>query len=414
MKIKKRFGIVATFATMLLVTIVFMPAVSAVAVNDKSDIISNIDFDKKSLTKFNETLDNFETVTTNPTAFLNDVSDGRVTLVLLGQKFDLELQEMHIVSDDAKLIAEDGSVSDAPKAYSYKGTVVGKANSNVVLTAGDGVLIGEIKVDNKSYVIEQTSKKYNNKVIHVVYTSDAIKKRKILEYNTDVVIGDQKDLSTRLNQTQIAALLLSTPTVDVMACYDSEFASLFSNPTAEIQNMMATVASAFSPGNVNLNIKAYRYYTNIANGNAQAVLTNFGSAAANDRDSTNSDLAFLFSGKEFSDSNIGISNTYNGNSNAAYGVAQMVRAGLLSSYQATSSQRKSVTAHELGHNFGATHNEAYDYYILGSHYYTSMWTPFQGGSAMKTEFSNLNNHGDSTHNNILHIVANKNTIAGFQ
>ena len=321
---------------------------------------------------------------------------------------------MHIVSDDAKIIAKDGSISYAPKASSYNGTVVGKANSSVVLTVADDVLIGEINVDNKSYFIEQTSMKDNNKVVHVVYSSDAIKKRKILVYNTDVVIGDQKDLTTRsLNQKQIAALLLSTPTVDVMACYDSEFASQFSNPTSEIQNMMATVASAFSPGSMNLNIKAYRSYT-ISNGNAQAILNSFSSVAANDRDSTNSDLAFLFSGKEFSDDNIGIANEYNGNSGAAYGVAQMVPAGLLSSYQATSSQRKSITAHELGHNFGATHTEAYDWYNLGSHYYTAMWTPFQGGSAMKTEFSNLNNHGDSSHNNILHIVEHKNTIAGFQ
>jgi len=257
--------------------------------------------------------------------------------------------------------------------------------------------------------------KDNNKVVHVVYSSDAIKKGKILVYNTDVVVGDKKDLPTRsLKQTQIATLLLSTPTVNVMTCYDSEFASLFSNPTAEIQNMMSTVASAFSPGNMNLNIKAYRYYTNIANGNAQTVLNNFVTAAANDRDSTNSDLAILFTGKEITDDNIGIANSYNGNSGQAYSVAQMVSAGLLASYQATSSQRKSVTAHEFGHNFGAAHNEGYDYYVLGSHYYTAMWTPFQAGSAMKTEFSNLNNHGDSSHNNILHILTNKNTIAGFQ
>ncbi|MCC4766394.1 hypothetical protein FXW07_07140 [Methanosarcina sp. DH1] len=414
MTIEKKYGIGVIFVTTLLVSILLLPVASATTENNQLDIINNINFDKKQLSDFNEELDSFETVTTNPAAFLNDVSDGQVTLELLGQKFDLlNLQEMHIVSDDAKIIAEDGSISNAPKSYSYKGTVADKTNSSVVLTAGDNVLIGEIKVDNKSYIIDQTNKTYNNKVVHVVYSSEAIKKRNILTYCTDIVTGDQKALSTgSLNQTQIEALLLSTPTVDVMACYDSEFQSKFSNPTNEISNMMSTVASAFSVGNCNLNIKAYRKYT-ISNGDSQTVLNRFTSAAAAGRDSTNSDLAFLFTGKELTDSNIGIANGYTGSSNQAYGLAQMVSAGASTSYHATSNERRAVTTHELGHMFGATHGEAYDWYVVAVHYYTSMLSPFKG-STMQSEFSNLNNHGNSTRNNILHIVANKGTISGFQ
>lgn len=66
------------------------------------------------------------------------------------------------------------------------------------------------------------------------------------------------------------------------------------------------------------------------------------------------------------------------NSGNAYALAQMVPAGFFSSYQATPSQRKALTAHELGHNFGATHEEAYDWCNLGNHYYTSVWNLFQG------------------------------------
>ncbi|AKJ38428.1 reprolysin family propeptide-containing metallopeptidase [Methanosarcina barkeri] len=179
----KKYGISAIFATFLIVTVVFVPAVNAATEDSKSDIINNIDFNKK-LLDFNDTLNNFETVTTNPSAFLDDAADGQVTLRLLGQKFDLKLQKIHVVSDNATITAADGSISDAPKSYSYNGTVVGKANSSVVLTAGDGVLIGEINVDNESYYIDQTAKKYNNKVVHIVYSSDEIKKGTILAYCT--------------------------------------------------------------------------------------------------------------------------------------------------------------------------------------------------------------------------------------
>lgn len=339
---------------------------------------------------------------------------------MLGQKFDLNLTETHIVSDDAMIITENGSRIPAPKVSTYRGTVVGKANSSVTLAVSDDVVIGDINVENKSYFIKQTSLKQNGKVVHVVYSSDAFKDREILEYCSD---GDdtenvQKNLPpSSLNQTQISAMLLSVPTVDIMACYDSEFSSIYSNTNTQVGLIFNGAESAFSPANVDLNIKEYKYYTGISNGNASSVLPAFYNTAKNDRDSTNSDLAFLFTGKEMSGNWIGLSYTYTGSSAQAYAVAQMVSAGSSTTYQATTTQKQILTAHELGHIFGATHDEAYSWSSGSSHYYTCMWSPFMGTSSpnyMQNEFSNLNNHGNSSHNNILHIVANKNTIAGFQ
>ncbi|KKF99519.1 M12 family metallo-peptidase [Methanosarcina mazei] len=403
----------------MLVGIALIPAVSAATNNENSDIMNNIDFDKTSL-KFNEILDNFETVTTNTTAFLNDIPDGQVTLKISGQKFQLDLQEIDIVSDDAIIITENGSRMPAPKISTYKGTVVGKENSSVLLTVADDVIIGQINVGDKSYFIEQTPITYNEKIVHVVYSSDAIKDRKILVYNTDGddVKAAQEGLSTSsLDPAQISTLLLSLPVVDIMACYDEEFDLEFSSPNAEMQNILAGVESIFSLANVDLNIKSYTYYSTIPNDEACEVLSDFASIAANDRDSTNSDLAFLFTGKEMTGSDIGCARVFNGNSGQAYAVGQMVSAGYINSYQATSLQKIILTAHELGHNFGATHDEAYSWDSGLSHYYTVMWTPFMGSifpNYMQDEFSNLNDHGDSSHNNILYIVANKNTIAGFQ
>lgn len=193
MAAKEKFILIVLLASMILMNIAFLPG-TAYADDSSSEIFENISLDKKP-SNFAEILDYFETVTVNPAAFLNDVSDGHVTLRLLGQEFQLDLQEIHIASDDAVIITENGSRIPAPKSYSYRGTVVGKPNSSVILTVGDDVLIGDINLENKSYFIEQTNITHNGKVVHVVYSSDALKKMEILEYCTDGPVEYTSNLS---------------------------------------------------------------------------------------------------------------------------------------------------------------------------------------------------------------------------
>lgn len=193
MTAKKKFVLTVLLASVMLGSTLFLLG-TACADDSSSEIFENISLDEKPL-KFAEILNYFETVTANPAAFLNDVSDGHVTLKLLGQEFQLDLQEVHIVSDDAVIITENGSRIPVPKAYSYRGTVVGKPNSSVALTVGDDVVIGEINIENKIYCIEQTNMTYNGKVVHVVYSSDAFKEREILEYNTDSTDEETSNLS---------------------------------------------------------------------------------------------------------------------------------------------------------------------------------------------------------------------------
>ena len=58
----------------LLMNTLILPG-TALATDSSSDILENISYDKDSL-RFAEILDNFETVTSNPDVFLNDVADG--------------------------------------------------------------------------------------------------------------------------------------------------------------------------------------------------------------------------------------------------------------------------------------------------------------------------------------------------
>lgn len=314
---------------------------------------------------------------------------------------------------------------EAPKMYTYRGKVIGESNSNALFTVADDVLLGKIDIAVTSYIIEQTNKKHNGKVVHVVYTSDAIKKRNISIYSTDEVVRENPMKSSSSLEASISLGTLTATTADLLASYDTEFQNTFSNPTAEISNMVSSVNNAYSPASVTLNIKSYKYYSNIQNSDACTVRSSFASTASGDRDSTSSDLAFLFSGKEFTGDNIGCANQYSGSSSAVYGVAQMVSAGLFSTYGGSYTDRTILTAHETGHIFGADHqNSGHAYANAYSWdagwwrtYYTAMWTPYKGQSYpdyMQLEFSSANNHGDSTRDNIRRISETKATVAGFR
>lgn len=170
-----RFGICHLFIVLLASSSILTS--TSMATNSSSEIFENISYDKNSLL-FAEILDDFETVTSNPDLFLKDVEDGRVKIKLLGKEFDLELEETHIVDDNATINIENETGSyiiPAPRSNSYIGTVVGEENSRVLLTVSDDVLIGSIELENTSYVIEQTNKTVDGKVILVVYSSDNIK-----------------------------------------------------------------------------------------------------------------------------------------------------------------------------------------------------------------------------------------------
>lgn len=136
------------------------------------------------------------------------------------------------------------------------------------------------------------------------------------------------------------------------------------------------------------------------------------------RDITDSDLAMLLYGKDFTGANgneIGRAYVYNGSDERAYSVVQMKSAGLLSSYSGSYNARCVLIAHEFGHNFGATHNAAYSWGIYTLHQ-TIMTAVFndQYPNYMDLQYSDLSRQGDSTHNNILLIANNKSTIEGFR
>lgn len=122
---------------------------------DENDIFNEIKLEKSSI-KAPESCDRFETVTVNPAKFRKLASNGSVNLSLLGEDYELKLQEREI---------------QKPNVNSYMGYIAGKPQSSAFFTVKDDSIDGYINVDffNQSYGIASTDEKYDGKIVHLLW-----------------------------------------------------------------------------------------------------------------------------------------------------------------------------------------------------------------------------------------------------
>lgn len=128
---------------------------------EDSRYIRKIDFNKSSLRE-NEIFDNFDTVLVNTTAFMNAAETGNITITLRESTFNIQFEPREAETTFLK---------------TYKGKVIGNEGSRALFTVASDVLIGSIDIDGKSYIMDQTNKKVNGSVVHIVYNSDDFKKQ---------------------------------------------------------------------------------------------------------------------------------------------------------------------------------------------------------------------------------------------
>ncbi|WP_230669112.1 MULTISPECIES: hypothetical protein [Methanosarcina] len=122
---------------------------------DENDIFKEIILDRNSI-KAPESCDSFETVIVNPTKFRELASNGTVNLDLMGEDYELKLQEREI---------------QKPNVNSYMGYIAGKPQSSVFFTVEDDSIDGCVNVDffNQSYGIASTDEKYDGKIVHLLW-----------------------------------------------------------------------------------------------------------------------------------------------------------------------------------------------------------------------------------------------------
>ncbi|WP_292486807.1 M12 family metallo-peptidase [Methanohalobium sp.] len=278
-------------------------------------------------------------------------------------------------------------------------------------------MVGSVDVENETYIIDQTNKENNGKVIHVSYKlSDIKESNKSTSISMDDIDGETTSLQTTVSSSDTLTTSSTTYTIDFLPAYGPDFNNLFSEPETEISSMVNEINDdAYSAAGVTLEITSYKQFSDILQGTTSEILHFFEDEIPEYRDITNSDLAFLFYGKNFEDDTIGRADSYNGDDSQAHGVAQMI-ANPFGCYSADYQDRCLLTAHETGHNFGCEHDEAYQWTTPNLNHYTTMWSPFSDNTSeyMELEFSSDDNHGDEDHDNLGIIIQNKDVVASYR
>ncbi|MDR7666425.1 hypothetical protein RG963_11660 [Methanosarcina sp. Z-7115] len=121
----------------------------------ENNMFEEIKLDNSSI-EVPESCDLFETVIVNPAKFRELASNGTVNLNLMGEDYELKLQEREIQN---------------PNVNSYLGYIVGKPQSSAFFTVKNDSIDACINVDffNQSYGIASTDEKYDGKIVHLLW-----------------------------------------------------------------------------------------------------------------------------------------------------------------------------------------------------------------------------------------------------
>lgn len=165
-----RFKILAA-AILILLGIAVFSVYSGSSNEDISDddIIQKIEVNNSSFLEFSKDWDGFETVTIDIEKFRKAADNGHVFLRLMGEEYEVEIQEASRYTEDE---------------YFYAGPVVGCNESRTDLYLQKNSFCGSVglgKPRNVTYNIGPTDEKYNGKTVYIVFMQDWEKEKERLE-----------------------------------------------------------------------------------------------------------------------------------------------------------------------------------------------------------------------------------------
>lgn len=155
-----------------LVTFLVYSGSTSESTQDNGDIIQKVEVNNSSFLEFSKDWDGFETVIVDVDKLREAAENGNVTLNIMGENFEVEIKEKSRLEEE--------------NAYFYTGPIVGgkDKDSRADLYVGEESFGGSVEPGepwNVTYSIVPTDKRYNGKIVHVVFMQDWEKQRERLE-----------------------------------------------------------------------------------------------------------------------------------------------------------------------------------------------------------------------------------------
>ncbi|HKP39348.1 MAG TPA: zinc-dependent metalloprotease family protein [Pyrinomonadaceae bacterium] len=304
----------------------------------------------------------------DPQAVAQEVrNSGRLSLVTLAHRFDLQLQPHDMRAPDyrSQVMTEDG-VQELPRGpvNTYKGTVDGIFGTDARFTIDDARIEGMILTLDETYFVEPANK-YSavaNAGDYVLYKASDV--RSDLTQSCPDTLNEQISLKAKElapsaeNQT---GLNVFSPlrVAEIATEADDQYVTQLGTPAAannEILSIMNQVDAIYQRDiGLTFSIVLQNAWSGnndpyVQNGDANAVLNEF-MDYWNRNVTTPRDLAHMWTGRSLGGASgyafTGI--VCRGNGVASYGVT--IR-------EQVAPFRAGIPAHEIGHNFGANHADA--------------------------------------------------------
>lgn len=428
----------AMLAAMLLVGIAIVSIVSAQADNSDKNISNepSLAFEFENITKIkvrgatsiseleikgiqnpNElnippSIKKYDAVTFNQVE-LNSKIKKVLQIRIKGERYNVELKRMNFENID------DG-------VDSYEGKLTGVVNSEIILTTSDNAISGRVTVDNETFWIrpvEPRKRLENGKSpLHIIYSSKDMESPKIpatIDNGTVKAPYTLKNKPAGLQNVTIQSYVQ----VNLLVGTDNQFYTDETNWVTTAQGIIAEANNQFNRNDMQAVLHVVSYddskrfdLSNNASITSQPLQTfayYFNNQYLN---SKSADISIYLGGYDVDGNVNGAAFPY---PNSRHAWAQMVRDwwGGGWTYDGSDHGRRVVTIHEIGHMFDADHEDTggytqATYWWDWGYYYTVMWSTYKGSSGTY-EFSSINYHGDSTHDNARRIRETKTTVGNY-
>lgn len=141
-------------------------------ISDDNDIIQKIEVNNSNFFEVSEDWDGFEAVVINTDKLRKDADKGNVTLKLMGENFKIRIQDV------SRKSSENGYY------YYYTGHIIGSKQGKADLYIDGEYLYGSVEPGepwNVTYNIAHTDKRYNGKIVQVIFMQDWEKEKERME-----------------------------------------------------------------------------------------------------------------------------------------------------------------------------------------------------------------------------------------